>query len=167
MLQSCLTLCDPMDCSLPGFSVHGFDFPGKNTGVGCHFLLHTYKLLSLTCSLKIRFFFFWSFSRLSQSDIGPFFYCFWNIELADNYLSYTLYIFILIDLIVGLLVIGPIFNYSFLTNFFFFPENCFLPFHLIITIETEMLTFIKTEMVAFGDDHFFLVLFKNLVYVNL
>ena len=21
-LQSCLTLCDPMDCSLPGFSVH-------------------------------------------------------------------------------------------------------------------------------------------------
>ena len=22
-LQSCLTLCDPVDCSLPGFSVHG------------------------------------------------------------------------------------------------------------------------------------------------
>ena len=22
-LQSCLTLCDPMDCSIPGFSVHG------------------------------------------------------------------------------------------------------------------------------------------------
>ena len=21
--QSCLTVCDPMDCSLPGFSVHG------------------------------------------------------------------------------------------------------------------------------------------------
>ena len=31
--QSCLTLCDPMDCSPPGSSVHG-DFPGKNTGVG-------------------------------------------------------------------------------------------------------------------------------------
>ena len=28
----CPTLCDPMDCSLPGFSVHG-DPPGKNTGV--------------------------------------------------------------------------------------------------------------------------------------
>ena len=27
--QSCLTLCNPMDCSSPG----------KNTGVGCHFLL--------------------------------------------------------------------------------------------------------------------------------
>ena len=36
--QSCLTLCDPMGCSLPGSSVHG-DFPGKNIGVGCHFLL--------------------------------------------------------------------------------------------------------------------------------
>ena len=22
-LQSCPTLCDPMDCSLPGFSLHG------------------------------------------------------------------------------------------------------------------------------------------------
>ena len=31
--QSCLTLCDPMDCSLPG------SFSGKSTGVGCHFLL--------------------------------------------------------------------------------------------------------------------------------
>ena len=27
-----------MDCSPPGFSVHR-DFPGKNTGVGCHALL--------------------------------------------------------------------------------------------------------------------------------
>ena len=33
-----LTLCDPMDCSPPGSSVHG-DSPGKNTGVGCHALL--------------------------------------------------------------------------------------------------------------------------------
>ena len=31
--QSCQTLCDPMDCSPPGSSVHE-DFPGKNTGVG-------------------------------------------------------------------------------------------------------------------------------------
>ena len=37
-LQSCLTLWDPMDCSLPGFSVHGGS-PGKNTGMGCHALL--------------------------------------------------------------------------------------------------------------------------------
>ena len=32
------TLCDPMDCSPPGSSVHG-DSPGKNTGVGFHALL--------------------------------------------------------------------------------------------------------------------------------
>ena len=32
------TLCNPMDCSLPGSSVHG-NSPGKITGVGCHFLL--------------------------------------------------------------------------------------------------------------------------------
>ena len=31
-------LCNPMDCSPPGFSVHG-DSPGKNTGVGCQALL--------------------------------------------------------------------------------------------------------------------------------
>ena len=35
--QSCPTLSDPMDCSLPGSSVHGI-FPGKSTGVGCHYL---------------------------------------------------------------------------------------------------------------------------------
>ena len=36
--QSCPILCNAMDCRLPGSSVHG-GFPGKNTGVGCHFLL--------------------------------------------------------------------------------------------------------------------------------
>ena len=38
-LQSCLTLCDPTDCSPPGSSVHG-DSPGENTGVGGHSLLN-------------------------------------------------------------------------------------------------------------------------------
>ena len=33
VVQSCPTLCDPMDCSPPGPSVHG-DSPSKNTGVG-------------------------------------------------------------------------------------------------------------------------------------
>ena len=37
LLQSCPTLCNPMDYSLPSSSVHG-DSSGKNTGVGCHFL---------------------------------------------------------------------------------------------------------------------------------
>ena len=35
--QSCPTLCDPIDSSPPGSSVHG-DSPGKNTGKGCHAL---------------------------------------------------------------------------------------------------------------------------------
>ena len=35
---SCLPLCDPIDWTRPGSSVHG-DSPGKNTGVGCHALL--------------------------------------------------------------------------------------------------------------------------------
>ena len=35
--QPCLTLCDPMDCSPPGFSVHGFLSQGYWSG--CHFLL--------------------------------------------------------------------------------------------------------------------------------
>ena len=53
--QSCVTLSDPMDCSLPGSSVHGtfqarvlepparllypWDTSGRNTGVGCCALL--------------------------------------------------------------------------------------------------------------------------------
>ena len=35
---SCPTLWDFMYCSLPSSSIHGI-FPGKNTRVGCHFLL--------------------------------------------------------------------------------------------------------------------------------
>ena len=37
-LQLYLTLCNPMDRSTPGSSVHG-DSPAKNTGVGCLALL--------------------------------------------------------------------------------------------------------------------------------
>ena len=38
LLQSCAALCNLMDFSLPGSSVHG-DSLGKNTGVGCPTLL--------------------------------------------------------------------------------------------------------------------------------
>ena len=38
--QFCLILCDPMDFSPVGFSVTlPYSFLGKNTVVGCHFLL--------------------------------------------------------------------------------------------------------------------------------
>ena len=50
-LQLCQTLCDPMDCNLPCFSVHG-DSPGKNIGVGCHALLQGIFLTQGSKSLK-------------------------------------------------------------------------------------------------------------------
>ena len=39
--QSCQTLCDPMDWHIeePTRLIHPWNSPGKNTGVGCHFLL--------------------------------------------------------------------------------------------------------------------------------
>ena len=40
--QSCPTLCDPID----GRLLHPWDSPGKNTGVGCHFLLQCMKVKS-------------------------------------------------------------------------------------------------------------------------
>ena len=43
-LQSCPTLCDPIDGSTR--LSHPWDSPGKNTGVGCHFLLQCMKVKS-------------------------------------------------------------------------------------------------------------------------
>ena len=49
--QSCPTLCDPMDCNLPGCSVH-WDPPGKNTLVGYHPLLQgTFQTQGLNLGL--------------------------------------------------------------------------------------------------------------------
>ena len=49
--QCYLTLCHPMDCSLPGSSVH-VDFPGKNTGVSFHALLQrVFSILGLNQGL--------------------------------------------------------------------------------------------------------------------
>ena len=42
--QSCPTLWDPIDSSPPGS--HPWDSLGKNTGVGCHFLLQCVKVKS-------------------------------------------------------------------------------------------------------------------------
>ena len=54
-LQSCPTLCDPMDCSPPGSSVHG-DSPGKKIGVGCHFFLQGIFLTLMSPALAGLFF---------------------------------------------------------------------------------------------------------------
>ena len=59
-----------MDCSLPGSSVRG-NFPGKNTGVGCHFLLQG---IFLTCESNLcllhllgRFFTVWATREAPQN----------------------------------------------------------------------------------------------------
>ena len=44
LLQSCPTLCNATDSSPPGS--RPWDSPGKNTGVGCHFLLQCMKVKS-------------------------------------------------------------------------------------------------------------------------
>ena len=55
MLQLCPTFCDPMDHRLTGSSCP-WDSPGKDTGVGCHFLLQGnlpdlgIKCMRLTCT---------------------------------------------------------------------------------------------------------------------
>ena len=56
LLQSCPILCDIMDCSLPMGLLCPWDFPGKNTGVGCQALVQGIFLtqglnLSLSCLL--------------------------------------------------------------------------------------------------------------------
>ena len=48
-LQSCLTLCNPVDWTMqPTRLPRPWDSPGKNTGVGCHFLLQCMKMKSLS-----------------------------------------------------------------------------------------------------------------------
>ena len=46
LLQSCLTLCDPIDGNPPGSSVN-WNSLGKNTGVSCHFHLQEGTYLNI------------------------------------------------------------------------------------------------------------------------
>ena len=65
--QLCPTLCDPMDCSPPGSSIH-VDRPGRNAGVGCHEIaLKLSKALAygievLVCTLTLG-------SAMSRADL--------------------------------------------------------------------------------------------------
>ena len=52
-LQSCPTLCDPIDGIPPGSCP--WDSPGTNTGVGCHFLLQCMKVKVKSLS-RVRLF---------------------------------------------------------------------------------------------------------------
>ena len=55
---SCWTVCNPMDCSPPGFPP--WNFPGKNTGVDCYFLLQeTLPTQGSTCVSCVSWFGRW------------------------------------------------------------------------------------------------------------
>ena len=66
-LQSCPTLCNPLDCSPPGSSCP-WASPGKNTVVGCNFLLQGIFPIqgSNTCLLYCK----WILYSLSHLDIS-------------------------------------------------------------------------------------------------
>ena len=53
LAKLCLTLCGPRDYSPPGF--YPWDFPSKNTGLGCHFLFQGIFLTqgSNSCLLQL------------------------------------------------------------------------------------------------------------------
>ena len=71
--QSCPTLRNPMNCSMPGCSIHG-DSSGKNTGVSCHALLQG--------SSQPR-------DRTQVSCIVGGFFTIWAISEALHYLAAT------------------------------------------------------------------------------
>ena len=64
-----LTLCG--SCSPPGFSVHE-DFPGKNTGAGCHALLQSiFPTQGLNAGLpSCRWIFFYHLSHQGSPILG-------------------------------------------------------------------------------------------------
>ena len=45
VVQSCPTLCEPMGCPWNLQAPLSMDSPGKNTGVGCYFLLRAFFLI--------------------------------------------------------------------------------------------------------------------------
>ena len=67
-LQPRLTLCNAMDCSLLGSSVHG-DSPGKYTGVGCQALLQGI-FLTQRLNLCLLHLLYWEASSLPLETPG-------------------------------------------------------------------------------------------------
>ena len=64
--QLCLTLCDLMDHIVAHLATYPWDFPGKRTGVGCHFLL---QRIFPTQGLNPCFL-HWQADSLSQRHLG-------------------------------------------------------------------------------------------------
>ena len=100
LLQSWLTWCDPMDCSLPGSSVHGI-LQGKNTGVGCHALLQ--GIFSTQGSNPWRLLRLLHRRRITAEPPGkPL--CGLYLSILPHYLKPKVYIFLLMKLLLLLLL---------------------------------------------------------------
>ena len=63
-----LSLCNPLDINQPGSSVHR-DFPGKNTGIGCRFLLQRI-FASQGSNPHLLNFLYWQGDLLQLSHLG-------------------------------------------------------------------------------------------------
>ena len=67
--QSCLTLCCPMDNIQTTRLLCSCNFPGKNTGVGCHFLLHGF-FLTQGLNLCLLYVLLWQADSLALVPFG-------------------------------------------------------------------------------------------------
>ena len=77
LLQSCPTLCDPHRRQ-PARLPHPWDSPGKNTGVGCHFLLQCVKVKSLS---RVRLFATpWAAAYQAPPSLGLIRFKFFNLR---------------------------------------------------------------------------------------
>ena len=78
---SVVSLCDPMDCSPPGSSVHG-DSPSKNTGVGCHAQLQGI-FLTQGSNLHLLCFLHWQAGSLPLAPPGKLIIRKWIYTLSE------------------------------------------------------------------------------------
>ena len=68
--HSVMSDCDPVDCSPLGSSVHE-NFPGKNTGVGCHFLLQAIcEIIAWVYRVKQHLILSWSYLQYKDNLIN-------------------------------------------------------------------------------------------------
>ena len=87
--QSCLTLCDPIDCSLPGSSVHGISQARVLEWVAIAFSMRYTKLalyfssLELTISPENAVSFYWRMVSRNQ-DLGSRQAChYWDFSISN------------------------------------------------------------------------------------
>ena len=129
-LQSCPTLCDPMDGSPPG-SPRPWDSPGKNTAVGCHFLLQCMKVKSQSEVAQSSN--SWQPHGLQPTRL----LCPWDLPGKSTGVGYiciylstytTIYLFILLDALMEVYDTSPQLRHTIALAHNFISSNTELPF---------------------------------------